>query len=108
MGLIGIRSVCDHRVYGESRAEARGVLLKDNMDRWSDAASLGVVDLLPWGVMRVADHDTTKRFFAEFPTELVGYLVKTMHPNTRNLEAFGADDVRRVRETPPVRPAERL
>jgi hypothetical protein len=48
--------------------------LKINMDLCSDAASLGVVDAVPWGVRRAANHDATKRFFAKFPTQLVGHL----------------------------------
>jgi hypothetical protein len=58
--------------------------------------------------MRVADHDTTKRFLLSFQRNLSGTLAKTVHPNTRNLEASGADDVRRVRATPHVRPTKRL
>jgi hypothetical protein len=43
------------------------------MDGSVDAASLGVVYAVSWGVTRIADHDATKRFFAEFPTQLVGH-----------------------------------
>jgi hypothetical protein len=71
---IVIRSVGDHRVNGEARAEAHGVFMKYNMDGSGDAASLGTVDAVPWGVRRIANHDTTERFFAEFPTQLVGNL----------------------------------
>jgi hypothetical protein len=39
-----------------------------------DSASLGVVDAVPWGVRRVANHDTTIRLIAEFPTQLVGHI----------------------------------
>jgi hypothetical protein len=35
-------------------------------------------------------------------------LAKTLHPKTRNSEAFSVDDVRRVRGVPPVGPTERL
>jgi hypothetical protein len=39
---------------------------------------------------------------------LLGTLAKTMHPNTRNLQASGIADVRRVSETPPEGKTARL
>jgi hypothetical protein len=66
--------VCDDRVDGEARAEARSVFLEDNMDGRGDAASFRVVHAVTWGVRRIANHDATKRLFAEFPTQLVGHL----------------------------------
>jgi hypothetical protein len=47
--------------------------MEDNMDERDDAASLGVVDAVPWGITRIANHDATKRLFAEFPTQVVGH-----------------------------------
>jgi hypothetical protein len=43
------------------------------MDGSGDAASFGVVHAVSWGVRWIANHDATKRFFAEFPTQLVGH-----------------------------------
>jgi hypothetical protein len=107
-GLV-IRGVCDDRVNAESRAEARGVFLEDDMDGSGDAASLGVVDAVRMGVSRIADHNATKRAFRRvFRRNLSGTLAKTAHPKTRNFDASGADDVRTVRGIPPVRLNERL
>jgi hypothetical protein len=49
--------------------------MEGNMDGSGDATSLGVVDAVPGGVNRIASHDATKHFFAEYPTQLVGYLI---------------------------------
>jgi hypothetical protein len=61
------------------------VFLEDDMDESGDAASLGVVDAVPWGVNRTADHDTTKYFFAEFPTQLVGHFGEDGAPEDAEL-----------------------
>jgi hypothetical protein len=108
MGFVGIRGVCDDIANREARAEAWGVLLENNMDRCSDAAGLWVVDAIEWGFRRVANHDATKRFSLSLLRNLSGTLANTVHPKTRNMEASGADDVRRLSGTPPVRPTERL
>jgi hypothetical protein len=54
--------------------------MEDNMDERDDAASLGVVDAVPWGITRIANHDATKCFFAEFPTQLVGHFAEDGAP----------------------------
>jgi hypothetical protein len=105
---IVIRSAGDHRVNGKSRAEARGVFREDNMDGSGDAASLGVVDAVPWGVRRIANHNTTECIFAEFPMQLVGHLREDGAPEDAEL---GCVWHRRRKESdgrPPVRPTERL
>jgi hypothetical protein len=99
-----MQRVGDRRVNGEARAEARGVFLEDNMDGSGDAASLGVVDAVPCGVMRIANHDAGS---ASFRRNLSGTLAKTAHPMARNLDASGTDDARRVRGMPLVRPTKR-
>jgi hypothetical protein len=108
MQRLVIRTVRDGRVDGKSRAEARSVFLKDDMDGGGDTASFRVVHTVPWGVKRVANHDSAKRFSPSFRRSLSGTLAKTVHPKTRNLDASGTDDVRSVRGMPQVRPTERL
>jgi hypothetical protein len=56
------------------------------MDGSGDAASLGIVDAVPWGVSRIANHDATKSFFAEFPTQLVGHFGEDGAPEDAELE----------------------
>jgi hypothetical protein len=80
-----IRGVCDDRVNGEARAEARGVFLEYDMDGSGDAASLGAVEAVLWGVSRIADADATKCFFAEFPTQLVGHFGEDGAPEDAEL-----------------------
>jgi hypothetical protein len=107
MGVVGIGGVCDDRVNREARAEAWGVILENNMDLCGDAAGLWVVAVTR-GARRVANHDAKERSSLNLRRNLSGTLAQTVHPNTRNLEATGADDVRRVSEMPPVRRTERL
>jgi hypothetical protein len=59
--------------------------LEDGMDGSGDAASLGVVDAVPWGVTRIANYDATKRFFIEFPTQLVGHFGEENAPEDTEL-----------------------
>jgi hypothetical protein len=59
--------------------------MKNNMDGSGDAASLGVVDAVPWGVRWIANHDATKRFFAEFPTLIVGHFGEDGSPEDAKL-----------------------
>jgi hypothetical protein len=42
------------------------------MDGSGDAASFGAVRAVSLGITRVVNHDATKCFFPEFPTQLVG------------------------------------
>jgi hypothetical protein len=72
-------------VDGEACAEARSVLLKDNMDGSGDAASLGIVHAVPGCVRGIANHDATKRFLAEFPTQLVGHFGEDGAPEDAEL-----------------------
>jgi glycerol uptake facilitator-like aquaporin len=58
--------------------------------------------------MRVANHDATKRFFAEFTTQFVMHIGGNGAPEDAELGGVGRDDVRIVSGTPPVRPTERL
>jgi DNA-binding HxlR family transcriptional regulator len=78
------------------------------MDGRGDMAGRGVGDAVPYSVMRIANHDATKRFSSSFRRNLSGTLAKTLHPKTRNLDASGVVDVSRVSETPPKRPTTRL
>jgi hypothetical protein len=82
---VVIRRVGDHQVYGEARAEARGVFVEDNMDGGGDATSLGVVDAVSSGVKWIANHDSTERFFAEFSTQPVGHLGEDGAPEDAEL-----------------------
>jgi hypothetical protein len=50
------------------------------------------------GVKRVASHDAAKRFFTEFPTQLVWHFGEDNAPEDAE---FGTDDVRSVRGMPP-------
>jgi hypothetical protein len=59
------------------------------MDRCSDAAGLWVKDAVPWGVRRVAKHDTTKRFFLSFRRNLSGNFAKNGAPEDAELEGVG-------------------
>jgi hypothetical protein len=70
--VVNIRGIRDDIVNRETRAEARGVLMENNMDGGGDAAGFRVADAVARGVRRIANHDAPKRFFAESATQLVG------------------------------------
>jgi hypothetical protein len=74
--VVSISGIRDDRVNREMRAEARGVLLENNMDGGGDAEGLRVVDAVAKGVRRVVNHDAPERFFAEFAAQLVGHFGK--------------------------------
>jgi hypothetical protein len=103
MGGLGIRGVGDDRFDGEACAEARSIFLKDHMDGSGDAASLRIVHSVPGCVRGIANHDATKCFLTDFPTQLVWHFGEDDAPEDAELDASGTDDVRRVRGMPPVR-----
>jgi hypothetical protein len=78
------------------------------MDGRRDAAGRGVVDAVPWAVMRVANHDVNKRVFAEFPRLHVGHFGEDNAPEDAEFKGVRGVDVSRVSGTPPERPTVRL
>jgi hypothetical protein len=85
LGGFGIRGVGDDRVDGEACAEARSGFLKDNMSGSGDAASFRIVHAVPRCVRGIANHDATKRFLTEFPTQLVWHFGEDGAPEDAEL-----------------------
>jgi hypothetical protein len=55
------------------------------MDLSGVAASLGVVHVVTGCVKGIANHDATKRFFTEFPTQLIGHFGEDGAPEDAEL-----------------------
>jgi hypothetical protein len=62
--------------------------MEDNMDGSGDAASVGAVHAVPGCVREIANHDATKWFFTDFPTQLVGHFGEDGAPEDTELGCF--------------------
>jgi hypothetical protein len=82
---VGVGFVRNKGIDGHRGGKPLNVFLKRNMSRRGDASCSMVVDAIPHGVKRVADHDAAEGFLPKLPTELVGHIGKDSAPEDTEL-----------------------